>query len=520
VHNSAPRPSLHGRLALCTLATVLSASATGACSSILGLPNEAPDPSDAGSEAAAQTAIDAADGADAPTALDAGTKDSQAIADAADAASCGSNPTNFYVLGKVPCSFPTITEAVAAARKWPGTARTIHVPAGVFSDPQEKFPLDLRGGISLEGAGTPDTTIHGIGDFDHGIEGGGRPGAARATILTGDPTLPSHVSGLRILSGTNAVVGDSGNRSTYGVFCDRGNAVAAAATQPTPNLAIDKITVGASYGAGVVISNSSIPSSGCNARVTSSVFEATNWIGVAVGGCDSNAASSQMALELGHDATTGNTFNNVGEDHGNYGAVWVDGCTASFVARNNKINRGSAGILIEPYADPAIPAGKYLILENQFDSQASAGLRIDHSATIQEVSNNLFQGSDEGGIFVGYGAAQILKARGNTFLGNEFGVQIDSHGGLITGKFDFGTTAEAGGNHFRCNAFKSGGGGNDVAIVGATSGSLLSFDGNFWDHVPPTTSTTDPTDVFLPSSGPPPTLSGAKQALDQCLRTE
>jgi hypothetical protein len=96
--------------------------------------------------------------------------------------------------------------------------------------------------------------------------------------------------------------------------------------------------------------------------------------------------------------------------------------------------------------------------------------------------------------------AVVRRARGNTFFANDIGVSIRS---IFTPlqdpsvMSDFGTAADPGKNTFRCNSeppgFLGSGGwgpGADVFIYFQNTqapGVAVPFEGNVWDHAPPTT---------------------------------
>jgi hypothetical protein len=418
------------------------------------------------------------------------------------------------VNGTGACAFSTITAAAAAARASRAGSRTIHVAAGVYSDPAETFPIDLRGGISLEGEGAAKTSIVGVGQMKR-VEGGGEPGAARVTIRTGDPVVLAHIAKVGIFSNVPASAENKDDISLYGIFCDQGNAVAGSSTQPPPNLVVDGVTVGAAYGAGIFVSNSTTPNSvGCNARITSTTFEATNLVGVRAGKCDKTTSSAEVALELG-DGVNGNTFNGVGSDNGwSYGAAWIEGCTARFVARGNQFNTGVGGIIIAPMID--IPSGNFSITGNHFVGQAQGGIHISHAAAVQEISSNVFESCRVAGVWVENGGAQILKARDNVFAGNSRGLWIEQYD--IKGVFDFGTQGQPGRNEFRCNSDSSSPVGFDLGIEATASpGATLSFVGNHWDHTPPTSSSvaSNGLDVFVTTNAVPD-LGGAQPFTIAC----
>jgi hypothetical protein len=95
----------------------------------------------------------------------------------------------------------------------------------------------------------------------------------------------------------------------------------------------------------------------------------------------------------------------------------------------------------------------------------------------------------------------VRRARGNTFFANDVGVEFRSGSGEMQDsslESDFGTAADPGGNTFRCNSVpptQGNGQGVDVFVDFdgvANPPVTIPFEGNTWDHTPPTTAITYP----------------------------
>jgi hypothetical protein len=476
------RPRL--RLSAITLGLVCAA-----CESILALPpSNDPVPGADGGDAAVAPAPDAANGADG------------------DADACPSAATDFYVKGGGACSFPTITAAVDAARRRAHYARTVHVPAGSYDAATERFPLDLRGGISLVGAGVDATTITGVGSMSHDAEGGGVTGVFRATLVAGDTELTTEIRDIAVLSG---LANGGVTNEVYGLLCDRGTASDADGPQPPPSLIVDRMSFGGPYGGAFKATTSTTPRSGCNARVTSTTFRKGSWVGAVVGGCDgAPIAPPRVAVEVGDGVDAHkNTFDGLGKGDGMGAGLYIGDCVASLTVRTNEFVRGEAGIAFDqPGQD-----GTLSILGNHFVGQSMGGVQMRRLNRLGEVSNNVFEQCRGAGIWVWSASAQIARARNNRFIGNSAGVRFDTGG--KGGSFDFGTSDDPGLNELRCNsdAAKSGA---DVAVFAPGK---LSFFGNLWDHAPPTAGSAfvDGLDLFA-ADGVTVDVGGAKPSTSAC----
>jgi hypothetical protein len=124
----------------------------------------------------------------------------------------------------------------------------------------------------------------------------------------------------------------------------------------------------------------------------------------------------------------------------------------------------------------------------------------------------------------------VALARDNVFIGNDVGVDFRSTTDALdpSRMSDFGTATSPGGNRFQCNSgWAVDNAGGDVFMqmrVNVPAPAVVPFEGNIWDHKPPTTDfapDTAPTyprgiDVLeyaVPSGadggGPPQLLGGA-----------
>jgi len=454
-------------------------------------------------------------GLDAGSAVDAGSRDvarpdamvpdatppDATTSDAAEAgvdagAVCAADAVDFYVRVGTACSFPSITAAIAAARRSTAPARTIHVAPGLYDDSVETFPLDLRDGISLVGTSdSPETTvIKGTHLLDHTLEGGSTAvgPTPSVTIVTGAVSTVSRVANIRINSG-----GESGER-TFGIFCDRGNAAPYGTPQPPPNLIVDNMVFDNGFGGGVTAGTSSTPRAGCNLRVTRSLFKGSpsqrSWICVETSSCDSIKDPPGMAIEVGDgDPKNGNTFIGIGKGDKTTGAVFVESCSSSVLVHGNTFTGGESGVAIIDSGS----RGHYVITDNIFQNHEIGGIRFETIANtpsvIDEISRNQFTGCAYAAIWVDWGASSILRARGNAFVGNDNGVVIGNDGKGITGVFDFGAPNDDGGNDFRCNggAITTTSRGADLRIDADVTGSgRITAYGNKWDHDPPSVSGT------------------------------
>jgi hypothetical protein len=502
------------RAALFILLGAMQCSLLGACFGLKQTPG-----GDAGAEAASE--------------YEAGSEESSA-----PDAGCMPNgqATDFYVdpsANAAPCSFPTITAAVSAAQSSIMTPRTIHVPAGTFTTPGETFPIDLRGGISLVGAGQGATTVIGAGrttfiPAQNTRTWLSRAATVQATFLVGDPEKASTISGLslqppagRAIDGLEAIV------------CERGNA---SQQPPAPNTTVDHVRIeGFEVGVRVTtLGGGSVPSrpgpnSGCNLQLTLSTLK-NGYFGVVADGVGIGTVDVQpVSFDLEN-----NVFLNM--DIGGSQFLAMNGAglatcnaVAGPVIKNNQF-------LQEPqkFTDWGIWAVTNTVYElsgfdiegNSFGPLTNGGIWLWGTVNVKRLVNNKFHDiSMEPAANLGWLAAALLMnadvangpgpfpvvsyARQNEFTGNDIGVdfrslftQLPSNGASLT--FDFGTASDKGQNTFSCNSapasLQTFGAGADVIMEFRTPEPVVTvpFEGNFWDHHPPTVGTSS----WVPPSTP------------------
>jgi hypothetical protein len=414
------------------------------------------------------------------------------------------------------CPFATITAALRAAAAVSSPV-TIHVGPGRYDRGHgEQFPLVLRGDLTLIGAGRDVTTVEGYGSFDHTSDGGAFIGNAQAaTMVLGDAAKTVRVSGMTIESGRPLLTDGA---YTFGLFCDRGSATAAALPQPQRNTIVDDVTIGPGYHSALVVTSSA--GSGCNLSLARSSISDSGRGAWLVGCAPGGTGRQGVAATIG-DGTPGggNSFHQI------YGqrattrdpglAIAIDGCTTELIADGNQISDSGVGI----FDDEQEPT-HLVIRNNELANLAASGVLAAGQASIDELRGNRFERIRAGDPwwqpYGGIGAAlvlrdgaQVRKARGNLFLGNNTGVRIEGAAVSASRVLDFGTSDDQGNNIFRCNARLDGDTGFGVWVdVANGSTSPLAFAGNQWDHRVPKTGNSpnspNGTDVVNSSPSPAP----------------
>jgi hypothetical protein len=433
-------------------------------------------------------------------------------------------------------TFSTIPAALLAARSSTAAQRTVHLAAGTYLDVTD-FPIDLRGGISLAGAGKYSSILVGSG-----LAPTLSPPAnawtqlsdsanVYATILVGDATKTSRISGMSIRPGSNMFAG------TEAIVCDRGNATT---TPPSPNTLVSNVEIGA-FEEGVRVTWSSSPLAGCNLSLTSSLVH-DGWFGVVADGheADTTAARQTVSVQVGDlTAGDGNAFVNLGipdgsASHGRLslsgaGLATCDAVTGVVVEGNRFYQTSGEGDL----GVWAVHRGSYEspgfdIESNEFGPLTNGGVFLSVPIVVDRLLNNSFHdismlpgyGFSAGALGLGGDIVNmpsllpvVVRARGNTFFANDVGVTIRSWDSFPVVAWpasmipDFGTATDPGNNTFRCNSAAAIGlPGGDVYIDVRSAlqpAVALPFEGNTWDHAPPTT-TVGPytseavgTDVFV-----------------------
>src|SRR5207249_1637964 len=138
--------------------------------------------------------------------------------------------------GSAACPFSTIRAALDAK---PPRGATIHLAAGTYDAAHgEKFPIVLRDGLSLRGAGREKTTIRGAGLYDRAGLGDRNRDNVYVTLLVGDAAAAGEIADVTLDAGTNGA-----QRSYVGVFCDRGNARPPSQPSPSPSTTLTRLAI-------------------------------------------------------------------------------------------------------------------------------------------------------------------------------------------------------------------------------------------------------------------------------------
>jgi hypothetical protein len=490
--------------------------------------------------------------ADKPDAHDAGGREA-----AVDGCAPVATASDFYVdplSDGGDCPFSTISAALRAARSSTAVERTIHLASGTYSPPTTEFPIDLRGGISLEGSGVGASILVGTGLAPNIAP----PRSARgplsasttvnATLLVGDPEKTSRIQGLTIGPQVVELAGSEG------IVCDRGNATT---EPPSPNTLVSNVAISA-FETGIRVTWTSSPLAGCNLSLTSSTVSDGAY-GVLADGNDAPSGPVQpVSARIGDLMGGGNNFLNFDINSSPLPLLELNG--AGFMACD-----AVTGVVVEgnqffaqsgswsDWGIIAVHSGSFEkpgfdIEGNYFGPLIRGGVRLSGPVVVDRLLDNAFRAngmlagfpSPATGIAVEGDAADgsssvavVRRARGNSFVGNDIGVTLSAQYSLrkqdpdlVT---DFGNADDPGNNTFRCNSVPPGlaGGGNrdegaDVLVtfpVTLPANDTVPFEGNVWDHAPPTAivaplaSAAPGTDVHYvrdPDAGPAgPTLDTA-----------
>ncbi len=371
--------------------------------------------------------------------------------------------------------------------------KRIHVEPGTYDeDLGEKFPLRIPGGIALDGAGPERTFIEGLAYVDPG----GTGSSNWITLFVGDPVRTSRVSGFTLRPGKGAPA-----RTFIGIECRKGNAGKPDADPPVPpNTFVSNVVIGPRYWRGIEVSTSESPDCGCNLRVTASTIT-DDENGVIGAGCAQYPKYAPVRVEL-----EGNTFKNLVNTDGFGNAIRFGGCTR-LVAKNNSFVQSDTGMTLYGTYQADTGFSLFTLQNNVFDSIGREGLSAQGGAIVfDDFSGNTFTNITSEHVLPDslYAIAMHLssgggepafpvvqRGRNNRFIGNDQGLKIEAYSYPVgfPGS-DFGNKDEPGNNVFRCNGGRAGVTGvtADVmfALYDLSSQVSFPFEGNEWDHVPPT----------------------------------
>jgi hypothetical protein len=419
--------------------------------------------------------------------------------------------TSFGGTGTEACPFKTIGAALGALPSFP-QATTLRVAEGVYDAALgESFPIVLRNGVSLLGAGSAKTVLHGQGRYDHTVEGGQFPSASLSpTILLGHESRTTRLEGVTLRPIADPATVDE---DQIGIFCDRGNVTAPGypATRPEPNTLVHDVVIESGYSIGAVVTDSAqtgYPSpSACNIKVTGAQFLGGKHVGLWTLGCGRDNSNERgnywVSATIGEDGPAG-AVRFAGYDRpdgrGASGITMWD-CTRSLIVTNATFEDSNIGIsAVQHEPSPGDPYEEVIVEKSTFQRLNNAGIGLYLALTIERLTDNSFLGNrapddaqgNASAIFMQEATVQIKNARRNRFLGND--VALQSFYGSASRSSDFGTASDPGENLFRCNAAKAGTMrlGGDVLFLldtAQSTGLQHSFVGNRWDHAPVTVAT-------------------------------
>jgi hypothetical protein len=429
---------------------------------------------------------------------------------------------DFYVVptGAQWCSFVSITAALRAAERSTAARKTVHIAPGRYNvlNTGERFPLVVRGDITLVGAGVDATVIEGVGASSHREAGGAlTDDQLTATLIVGSPHRRVELRDLTLRSGHKRPEFHS-----FGVLCDEGNA-RASGEQPPPNLVVERVRFGPGYDSGLAVTTTLVPAaSGCNSRVSTSRFT-ENWNGIFALGCGAGLGEVPTALDLDPGADdTGSVFESSRYDEESGAGVLLWGCVARAHIRRAVFRNGSVGVQIDQRPPPSIFAAGYdiRIIDSEFGPLDVAGLRLWRAPQIAALTGNRFEGIVGAALHLedheGDGSPSLV-GRNNVFRRNGVALSI-SGAHPLAASVDLGTDESPGHNVFSCNGLAVDGGRRRSAVEATVlTGGQLQLAGNEWDLSPPTVASRPgrSVDVLAPE-GSAPNLAGARQASASC----
>jgi hypothetical protein len=378
--------------------------------------------------------------------------------------------------GSANCPFRTISEALTLAGQSKAVAKTIHIAPGIYN--VESFPLVIRNGITLEGAGADKVTIAGLGNYTVYVP---TTQAFRVTAVLGDATHDNSIRGVTIMANTDAKV------AHYGVICDDGNLTTPKGSDPPkipPNSFLRDVTFLDDYDMAIGVSANPTTLSGGNLRVDHVHFQGS-WGAVWAETCLADSQPSYGNIEVSASRFSGQTN----------AAITVRGCV-SVDLTNSVFEDGEVGL--RAWSENSIQSdhSRLRVDSNTFQRLRTYGASFD--GMLVELSNNSFLGNTTDDFFVAMAlriatstTGRKFYARGNRFVGNDIAIMLEGTPPTDANNiFDFGTASDPGRNEFRCNSAAISKlitqAGFDVGINAlATPGWVFQLAGNQWDHAPP-----------------------------------
>jgi hypothetical protein len=295
---------------------------------------------------------------------------------------------------------------------------------------------------------------------------------------------------------------------------------------PSPNTLVSDVAINA-FEIGVRVTWTSSPLAGCNLSLRSSLVS-DGWYGVVADGKDATSGPVQtVSARIGDLMGGGNNFLNFDIYPGpssmpflelNGAGVMACDAVTGVVVEGNQFFAQSGSL--SDWGILAVHGGSFEqpgfdIEGNDFGPLIRGGISLRGPVVVDRLLDNKFH--DNGmlgwepfpaaGLAIegdatdaGSPVAVVRRARGNSFIDNDIGVTLSAQYilrrqdlGLVT---DFGNAGDPGKNTFRCNSVPPlfadtslGGQGSDVLVtfpVTQPASVTVPFEGNVWDHAPPT----------------------------------
>jgi hypothetical protein len=466
------------------------------------------------------------------------------------------DPSDIYVdvaappggVGTAARPFARIGDALALAAASHAPNKVVHVAAGLYRSPAESFPIKLRGGVTLEGAGAGVTILQGAGRAPSA------PAGRMVTVEIGDAAR-NRVANVT-LRPPASVISPNDGVGYVGLQCDGGNlasltAASDPAQAPLPNSLVDHVQIGPRYEVGVVVDNIGLEAlGGCNLSLTSSVVTG-NVLGLFSNGCgpsylgnalmlgDGSAAGAVRFEGASNQASCADSASGLTcEDRG--AGVLAQDCAYVVRVLGDEFSDDDYGVRLGHH-DLITPSPTLITVENSTFSQLHhAGVALDpegspSTSTVildRLVGNHI--DSVSASMWIDYavgvgitGAGVIKQARDNVITNNDVGVwlvgaALAADGLTDRSVLDFGRADDPGNNVIACNAAVAGHYALGDVLLSVGGPATLSLAGNIWDHAPPSRSADvnagpNGSDILTTAAVPPPIdTSGARLFSGAC----
>jgi hypothetical protein len=422
--------------------------------------------------------------------------------------------------GSETCPFRTISDGLVAAGRIHGH-RVVHVGPGTYDRALgERFPLMVRGDVTVTGAGDEATFVVGTGHFDSKAAGMAE-NPLEVTVLAGDPVATVELSGMAISSGQEPEMG------LYGVIGNGGNVGSSSTTAPPPaNTILKNLTLGPGYDVAVAPFVSS-ERNGSNLRLEHSTVR-RSYNGLITWGC-----GLVDGLPIGVSIEVVDTlFSGIRAPMASGGVGVIAGdCVTRAVVRGCTFRDSDAGVEFFNHAPPT--AATMVIEGSGFHALKNYGVWLARAGHLDRLVDNEFMDISGGsaptvaqrgvGLIIdsvnqtGF-YPQVKLARRNTFVNSDVGIELRGEAEVM-GTLDFGRPDDPGKNLIRCNATVDGAAvaGHDLLIRAAVDPQArLRFSGNIWDHAPPAAETRNGGDLAADVALPDIDVSGATAARSGC----